>query len=131
MIKLDDMVFVFGSNLAGVHGSGAAAHARKHRRFPLHLGVGPAMHCYAIPTKDCAIETLPHEIIKLYIDQFMDYAALMEGADMQFQVTRIGCGLAGYRDEDIAPLFISATRNCWFDEAWKPWLLEHNFWGTA
>jgi len=134
-MNLDDMIFVFGSNLAGIHGSGAAKFAREKRQFPLNLGVGPSGSCYAIPTKDWDIETLPIHVIQLYVNQFINYASLMEGADVQFQVTRIGCGLAGYRDGDIAPMFMKAPRNCWFDSAWRPILggtygKAFKYWGT-
>ncbi len=127
------MVFVFGSNLAGIHGAGAALEARR-RGYPLHLGVGPAADCYAIPTKDCAIKSMPLVDIKLYVDQFLAFAELMEGADIKFQITRIGCGLAGYKDEQIAPMFFEGSRmlHCYFDTKWIPWLTNNNvsYWGT-
>lgn len=129
----EDMVFVFGSNLIGLHGAGAAHYAMTTRNYPYGLGSGPHGTCYAIPTKDQHIETLYLHIVKLYVDQFINYAELMEGADVQFQVTRIGCGLAGFKDEQIAPLFRPAPSNCWFDEKWRPWLVDEpdtKYWGT-
>lgn len=129
----EDMVFVFGSNLIGLHGAGAAWYAMNNRAFPHGLGSGPHGSCYAIPTKDQRIEPLPLHIVKLYVDQFIEYAAMLEGADVQFQVTRIGCGLAGFTDEQIAPLFRPAPVNCWFDEKWRPWLGDEpdtRYWGS-
>ncbi|QIW87238.1 hypothetical protein Ab1vBOLIVR2_gp43 [Agrobacterium phage OLIVR2] len=50
--------------------------------------------------------------------------------ELKFQVTRIGCGLAGLKDEEVAPMFIGAPDNCWFDTAWEPWVGEdRNYWG--
>lgn len=129
----ENRVFVFGSNLAGIHGSGAAATAFNIHGFPWGLGVGPARDCYAIPTKDCSIMTLPLSIIEQYVRQFLAFAELMEGADIQFKVTRIGCGLAGLKDKQIAPMFDSAPGNCWFDEQWESWLGAgpgRRYWGT-
>jgi len=123
-------VFVFGSNLAGIHGAGAAAHARG-MGFPYYLGSGYSAGCYAIPTKDCAIQTLPIEVVAAYVAQFRVFAA--EHKDMEFQVTRIGCGLAGFKNDQIAPLFMAANSNCLFDEQWKTWLDgygEVRYWGT-
>lgn len=120
--KYEDLVLVFGSNLAGIHGAGAALFAAVKRGFPGHLGVGPAANCYAIPTRDQHIQTLPIHVIKVYVDQFIAFATLMKDADVQFQVTRIGCGHAGYRDEDIAPMFRDAPYNCQFDKAWWRWV---------
>ncbi len=126
-----DMVFVFGSNLGGFHGAGAAKFAMDTRNFPYGLGVGPASDCYAIPTKDQRINPLSLPIINLYVDQFIAFAALMHGSDTQFKVTRIGCGLAGFEDKNIAPMFIGAPQNCHFDEKWMPWVgPAYKFWGT-
>jgi hypothetical protein len=129
-MKTSDMIFVFGSNLAGIHGAGAAFEARQ-RGYPLNLGVGYSAKCYAIPTKDCNIRTLPLDAIKPYVIQFRVFAAALR--NVQFQVTRIGCGLAGHKNEDIAPMFGGASANCWFDEDWRPWLDgfgKVNYWGT-
>lgn len=83
---------------------------------------------FAIPTKDDQLKTLPVERIAQYVAGFLAYAK--DHPELEFQVTRIGCGLAGYRDEDIAPLFQDAPSNCFFDEAWKPYLPEDmKFWG--
>lgn len=113
-----DQIFVFGSNEAGVHGAGAAA-------FALELGAvwgqGHGIHgsTYAIPTKDHDIETLRLSIITMYVNLFIQFTK--DNPNLKFFVTRVGCGLAGYTDNQIAPLFKGAV-NCSFAEEWKPYL---------
>jgi hypothetical protein len=119
-------VFVFGSNLAGRHGGGAALEAAR-RGFPYGLGAGYAWGCYAIPTKDCDVQTLPLPVIELYVRQFLLYAHVSPST---FQVTRVGCGLAGYEDKQIAPMFALSPHNCEFDLAWDPYLgPSKRYWG--
>ncbi len=65
---------------------------------------------YALPTKDHRIETLPLDVIKMHVNRFLEFAAL--NPSTQFNVTRVGCGLAGLDDTDIAPMFKGATPNC-------------------
>lgn len=123
------MYFVFGSNEAGVHGSGAARTAFKQYAAQMGKGFGPHGHSYAIPTKDWRIKTLPLETIRVYVDAFIRFAK--HERDIQFKVTRIGCGLAGLKDEDIAPMFLNASSNCHFDLAWEPYLgALVNYWGS-
>lgn len=122
------MIFVFGSNLAGVHGAGAARVARFEHGAELGVGVGRTGNAYALPTKDHNIRTLSLGVVSRYVDQFLEHAAAHP--EENFQVTRIGCGLAGFTDEEIAPLFKSAPINCLFDEAWRPWLGDRfYYWG--
>ncbi len=121
-------IFVFGSNLAGVHGAGAAKFALTHHRAAWGIGVGRTGASYAIPTKDERINTLPLNRVASYVQDFLDYAEVHPR--LTFKVTRIGCGLAGFQDADIAPLFADATVNCSFDTAWEPWLgPERVYWG--
>lgn len=118
-------IFVFGSNLAGIHGAGAALWAKQHAGAQQGLGVGmqPGNNSYALPTKDQHIKTLSLEIIKLYVNQLI---ALQFTTKYIFRVTRIGCGLAGYRDKDIAPLFDSyITNRMYLPEEWRPWNPYH------
>jgi len=122
------MIFVFGSNEAGIHGAGAADYALKHKGAIWGCGVGAAGQSYALPTKDYVIRTLPYESVKKYIVHFLDFAA--SHPDLEFQITRIGCGLAGFKDSKIAPLFLPAPSNCLFDTAWKTYLPNARFWGT-
>lgn len=127
-MNLDKLIFVFGSNLAGKHGAGAAKFAAKHKGAIYGQGEGLQGHSYAIPTKDFSIKTLPLIHVQISVEKFINCARTCTGRE--FQVTRIGCGLAGFKDEQIAPLFINAPDNCWFDEAWKPWLGENRkYWG--
>lgn len=111
-----DKIFVFGSNLAGVHGAGAAAFALEKHGAVWGVGVGPQGNAYAIPTKDERIETLPVKRIRPYVEQFKAYALLHP--EFQFQVTAIGCGLAGYKPADIAPMFVNAPSNCEMPPEW-------------
>lgn len=103
-------IFVFGSNLRGIHGAGAANHAFQNEGAKWGVGVGPVGNSYAIPTKGLKIETLPLIVIKKYVGDFLIYARLQP--NLEFNVTRIGCGLAGYSDSEIAPLFAGASPNC-------------------
>lgn len=131
-------VFVFGSNEAGIHGAGAAKTAYEKHGARWGFSYGHMGDSFAIPTKDTVIETLQPMRINWYILGFLAYAA--GHRKLEFQVTRVGCGLAGLKDEDIAPMFFDAPQNCLFDEAWKPifdelrryhkssW--EPRYWGT-
>ena len=103
-------IFVFGSNLSGRHGKGAALYALKHHGATYGIGEGRQGNAYAIPTKDGNLRTLALSQIKRHVSTFLIYAAA--NADLRFQVTAIGCGLAGYRPSDIAPMFAEAPRNC-------------------
>ena len=96
-----DEIFVFGSNLAGMHGGGAAYVAFRKFGAVMGCGVGHRGQSYAIPTMQGGVET-----IKPYVDGVIDYAK--SRPDLFFYVTRIGCGIAGFRDEEIAPLFAAA-----------------------
>ena len=96
-----DEVFVFGSNLAGMHGGGAAYVAFRQFGAVMGCGVGLRGQSYAIPTMLGGVET-----IKPYVDKFIAFAK--EHPELFFYVTRIGCGIAGFRDKEIAPLFAEA-----------------------
>ena len=122
------MVFVFGSNLAGRHGAGAAKYARMVHGAEYGVGFGATGNSFAIPTKDIHLEVLSLEEVAWFVSQFIAHAEI--NRDTEFQVTQIGCGLAGFKPEQIAPLFVDAPSNCYFDTAWKPWLPCKKFWGT-
>ena len=94
-------VFVFGSNLQGFHGGGAARTAYKFFGAIWGEGVGIQGQSYAIPTMQGGVET-----IRPYVDEFIQYAK--EHPELTFLVTRIGCGIAGFDDSEIAPLFREA-----------------------
>ena len=102
-------VFVFGSNLAGIHGAGAARFAHKVFGAEFGVGIGMTGKCYALTTKDHDIWTLPLNRIEEYVIDFLDYAK--ENLDKTFFVTQIGCGLAGFAPEDIAPMFKVHPKN--------------------
>ena len=96
-----DEVFVFGSNLAGRHGGGAAYVAFRQFGAVMGCGVGLRGQSYAIPTMQGGVET-----IEPYVTEFIAFAKAHP--ELFFYVTRIGCGIAGFRDKEIAPLFADA-----------------------
>jgi len=106
---MSDPVFVFGSNLAGRHGKGAALWAHQHRGAVYGQGKGLQGNSYAIPTKGRDLHTLSIKAIALYIAEFKGFAE--KHPELTFQLTPIGCGLAGYKPEDIAPMFRDAPLN--------------------
>jgi hypothetical protein len=115
----DGEIFVFGSNLAGIHGAGAAKIALQWGAI-MGYGIGLKGYTYAIPTKNRKVETLPLNIIERYIEGFLLFTKLYP--ELNFLVTRIGCGLAGYADEDIAPMFKYALKVhniCLPESFWK------------
>lgn len=113
-------IFVFGSNNGGRHGGGAALVAYRNHGAIWGVAEGLAGRTYAIPTKTGELKTLPLDIIKMYVDRFIQFAK--DHPEMAFMVTRIGCGLAGYQNSDIAPLFKDAPENCDFAAPWRDWL---------
>lgn len=117
IMQAPDAVFVFGSNLEGIHGAGAARDAMYRWGARWKQGVGPYLQTYAIPTKNFKMRTLSRDRIGNHVIDFLEYADFHH--DMTFAVTRIGCGLAGYRDTDIAPLFRDAPRNCLLPIGWR------------
>ena len=97
----DNEIFVFGSNLAGSHGGGAAWIAYKRFGAKWGQGVGLQGKSYGIPTMQGGVET-----IRPYVDKFIAFAK--EHTEYKFLVTRIGCGIAGFTTYEIAPLFAKA-----------------------
>ncbi len=114
-------IWVFGSNLSGIHGAGAAKVAID--KFGAVYGRGFGLHgqSYAIPTKNARIDTLPLHDIAAFILEFKADTYDFHNTDRKWFVTRVGCGLAGYSDEQIAPLFEGA-KNCSFAEEWRKYL---------
>lgn len=99
MIKLkENQIFVFGSNLAGKHFKGAAKLARYYGA-KIGTGHGPMGRTYGIPTKDGYMQPLPLEVIKTYVNIFMDY--VRTNPQLEFVMTPIGTGLAGYTIEQL------------------------------
>lgn len=112
-------VFVFGSNLQGQHHGGAARMAYERFGAEWGVGVGPTGKCYAIPTMHGGVED-----IKLYVDDFVNYVKCHP--NNRFLVTRIGCGIAGFKDREIAPLFMALKKmpNVCFSKEWMFILVE-------
>lgn len=104
--------FVFGSNLGGMHGGGAAWIAYRCFGAKMGVGVGLQGQSYAIPTMQGGPET-----IRPYVDEFIDFAR--QHPETTFLVTPIGCGIAGFTPADIAPLFQDAVEveNVWLPES--------------
>lgn len=113
-------IFVFGSNLEGQHMGGAARYAYEHFSAEWGNGVGPQGRCYAIPTMHGSLSD-----IKPYVDDFIEYAR--QHPMNRFLLTRIGCGIAGFKDKDMAPLFAEAMKlpNVSFPKEWVPRLLYY------
>ena len=98
----DNEIFVFGSNLAGAHGGGAARIAYERFGAIMGQGVGLQGQSYAIPTMQGGVDT-----ILPYVEEFIAFAK--QHPEMTFLVTKIGCGIAGFRIDEIAPLFAGAV----------------------
>lgn len=138
-------IFVFGSNLIGIHGAGAAKAAYDQFGASWGQGFGLMGRSFAIPTKDKFIDTLPFDVVNSYIRSFVLITrSVAEGRqidglkkigqaayhfasdldkDTKWFVTRVGCGLAGFKDSSIAPLFKNAV-NCSFAEEWRQYVSD-------
>lgn len=107
-------IFVFGANTSGRHGRGAALFARRERGAVYGQGEGPQGSAYGIPTKgenpDRSLYTLPLAQVRAGVERFLAYA--VAHPELTFEVTPIGCGLAGYTPADIGPMFSAAPANC-------------------
>ena len=115
--------FVFGSNLKGIHGKGAAKTARLCYGAKYGYPKGFCGRSYAIPTKDAFFHTLPLAVIEKYVKEFVSTTQIdLDGS--WFLVTAVGCGLAGYKAAEIAPMFRGAI-NCWFPDSWEPFLRKN------
>jgi len=118
-------IFVFGSNLAGIHGAGSAKFAEEKHGAIRGIGVGLWNNSYAIPTKGASTfedkngavkmgigEVLDLGTITNYVYQFLDFAE--SRPDLDFDVVPIGCGISGYKHEEIAPMFLDYPENVFF-----------------
>lgn len=118
-------IFVFGSNLAGRHGMGAALTAKMYYGAVYGQGEGLQGRSYAIPTKDGRNranlrdpkQTLSLQEIKGHVDKFIKFAN--KHPEMTFKVTAVGTGLGGYSHDDIGSMFYSAPINCILPVKWK------------
>ena len=109
MRKVMTEIFVFGSNLAGRHGKGAALAALREYGAIYGIAEGLRGRSYAIPTKDEKLRPLPLERIEHFVNRFLGVARIY--GDLAFRLTPIGCGLAGYSPEQIGPMFKGAPPN--------------------
>lgn len=114
--KGDGWIWVFGSNLAGRHGKGAAKVAKVNFGAAYGVGAGPTGRSYAIPTKGAQLQVLSLSVIEQSVADFVRYASACP--QLRFFVTRVGCGLAGFSDEQIGPLFADAPMNCSLPIEW-------------
>jgi hypothetical protein len=124
-------IFVFGSNVAGRHGAGAALDAKRYFGAIEGLGYGRQGRCWAIPTKDADLRPLPLEEIEFWVKEFFHSVALFSSAatetltgevgapELTYILTPIGCGLAGYKPEQIAPMFKNAPANVILPEEFR------------
>lgn len=110
------VVFVFGSNLAGRHGAGSAKEAVRNHGARYGIGHGRTGNAYAIPTKDRNLQPLDLLSIRLYVAKFLTYAT--EHPDDTFNVVKIGCGLAGFKEHEISPMFRGAPSNVNLPNGW-------------
>lgn len=111
-------VFVFGSNLQGTHGGGAARIAYNEFGAEWGVGEGPTGRCYAIPTMHGGLD-----VIRPYVEDFLNYAK--KHPMQRFLLTRVGCGIAGFKDSEMAPLFAEAIDipNIAIPREWLPYML--------
>lgn len=116
-----DQIFVFGSNMSGIHGAGAAKAARQHYGAVLGVPRGHVGRSYALPTVKLGISgPLPLFQIEAEVADFLVYARMH--SHLEFFVTRVGCGLAGHFDHQIAPMFTEAPENCSLPNTWQQYL---------
>jgi len=120
--QLRSPILVFGSNLAGVHGAGAAKEAYEKWGAAWGQGEGRQGNSYAIPTKNAQIQTLPLVKVDDAVQRFLAYA--YANPEETFLVSRVGCGLAGFTDKQIAPMFLGAPSNCWLPGGWPDGLVS-------
>jgi len=113
-------IFVFGSNLAGAHGGGSAAHAHDAHGAEWGVGVGPTGNSYAIPTLDRNLQKLALHDIHAHVLDFLAYAAYQP--ELAFDVVAIGCGIAGFTPTEIGPMFRGAPPNCNLPTEFLPFL---------
>ena len=116
-MHMDRPVFVFGSNLSGHHDKGAALEALRNRGALYGNGLGLQGNSYAIPTKDENLRSLPLVKIAKGIEHFLDFAKTHPW--LLFEVTPIACDRTGYKPEQVAPMFESASFNVTLPQVFK------------
>ena len=130
----ENQIFVFGSNRAGFHGAGAALFAKKVFGAEQGVGEGLTGQCYALPTKDENIKTLPLHEIGQHFCKF--FHVVLANPDSDFLLTKVGCGLAGFSVETVACEFwnsmawiglTSVPKNLWVPKGFVKWKAEEEF----
>ena len=116
----EDTVFVFGSNMAGQHTGGAALTALQHFGAVTGVGRGWSGQSFAIPTMNEHLQQMPLSQIQHYIDDFKIYTK--NHPKMTYFITSIGCGIAGYKTEEIAPMFKGISHNVIFPRSFRPFV---------
>ena len=111
------IIWVFGSNMKGYHGAGAALIAKQKFGAPDGLFMGQCSRSYAIATEDSNLKPLQMKAIVPQIEKFVEHTINNPG--FNFFVTRVGCGYAGYTDDQIGPLFAKCGGNCSLAEQWR------------
>lgn len=119
---MSNEIFVFGSNTQGYHSLGAAHTARVEYGAIYGQARGKQGDAYAIVTKELRSHLPPIKLASIEgeVKEFLDYAR--EHPELTFKVTRIGCGLTGFKDEQIAPMFKDHPSNCKMPPEWKKYL---------
>lgn len=112
----DNQIFVFGSNLRGYHGAGAAKQAFDQFGAEWGIGEGLTGRCYALPTLDENMQQ-DLEMVQRAVNQFLDVAT--ENPDLEFLVTKVGCGIAGYDEGTIKGLFTNMPKNVVLPDDWN------------
>lgn len=115
-LKEEDFIFVFGSNLLGIHGAGAALYAKNYRGAHYSVPEGFLGTSYALPTKKTPSLKMDLNDLKHHVNNFIQFA--YDNPNLKFQVTRVGCGLSGFNDKDVIPLFKEAPSNCYLPGTW-------------
>lgn len=117
--KDDPRVFVFGSNAAGIHGAGAAAYARLELGAVLGVGEGPTGRTYALPTCYRPGEPVTMPELAVYVYNFLEYAR--QHPDTRFFVSPVGCGIAGFTEEEVSYIFreLGIPDNCDMPPGWR------------
>ncbi|MBU3848099.1 MAG: hypothetical protein H9855_14240 [Candidatus Acinetobacter avistercoris] len=116
----EDTVFVFGSNLAGTHAGGAAKTALLHFGAIKGVGRGWSGQSYAIPTMNEHLQQMPLSQIQHYIEDFKIYTK--NHPKIKYFITSLGCGVAGYKVEEIAPMFKGISKNVIFPASFRPFV---------
>ncbi len=113
----DHRIFVFGSNIAGIHGGGAAWYASKKLGAVMGVGEGLTGQTYALPTCYNPGEPVTYSELMVYVQNFLDFAT--SRPDLHFFVSAVGCGIAGFTEAEVGPLFKDAPSNCDLPPGWR------------